>query len=308
MADATRPLDDVMLAMDVVDTLRHRRKLVERELGADSRDAQLIDRLREIYAAQGIDVPDSVLAEGVTALKEERFVYEPPPPGLSRTLAHLYVSRRRWGIPALAGIAIIIAGFIAYDFGYKRPQEARQAEQVIALAETIPNELNALNAEIETLARDQDAVAQATALRDRGLTAAAAGTAAQAEAALADLKALKAQLNQTYEVRIVSRPGTPSGVWRVPDNNPNARNFYLIVEARDPNGDPVSVTVTSEEDGGTKAVEMWGVRVDESAFNAVRADKEDDGIVQDSLLGVKERGALTPDYVVPTTGAAIFEW
>ena len=26
-----RPLDDVMLAMDVVDTLRHRRKLVSRE-------------------------------------------------------------------------------------------------------------------------------------------------------------------------------------------------------------------------------------------------------------------------------------
>ena len=63
-----RPLDDVMLAMDVVDTLRHRRKLVARELDETQRDEQLLDRLRKIYAAQGIEVPDHILMEGVAAL------------------------------------------------------------------------------------------------------------------------------------------------------------------------------------------------------------------------------------------------
>ena len=37
MAEAQRPLDEVMLAMDVVDTLRHRELLVARELAAEDR-------------------------------------------------------------------------------------------------------------------------------------------------------------------------------------------------------------------------------------------------------------------------------
>ena len=36
-------LDELMLAMDVVDTLRHRQDLATRELGTDAKEAQLID-------------------------------------------------------------------------------------------------------------------------------------------------------------------------------------------------------------------------------------------------------------------------
>ena len=47
-APTTAPakLDDLMLAMDVVDTLRHRERLVERELDEDAKEEQLIERLR----------------------------------------------------------------------------------------------------------------------------------------------------------------------------------------------------------------------------------------------------------------------
>ncbi|MEJ2563781.1 MAG: DUF6384 family protein, partial [Anaerolineales bacterium] len=89
------PLDDVMLAMDVVDTLRQRRELVERELDEPARAQELIARLRTIYANQGIDVPDEILAKGVAALAEERFVYRPAPPSLATTLTRIYVRRRR---------------------------------------------------------------------------------------------------------------------------------------------------------------------------------------------------------------------
>jgi len=91
------PLDEVMLAMDVVDTLRRRQRLVQRELDAEGREQDLRQRLRKIYAAQGIEVPDHVLDEGVAALKEERFVYKPPAQSLGTRLARVYVSRGRWG-------------------------------------------------------------------------------------------------------------------------------------------------------------------------------------------------------------------
>ena len=79
-AEATSPqsLDDIMLSMDVVDTLRHRQHLIERELNSEERDQKLIERLREIYTSQGMEVTDEILAAGVAALKEDRFVYTPP--------------------------------------------------------------------------------------------------------------------------------------------------------------------------------------------------------------------------------------
>ena len=92
-ATPDRPLDEVMLAMDVVDTLRHRRNLVERELSEEDRDTRLIERLREIYRNQGIDVPDSVLAAGVAA-QAWRTPWPRPICGTSTT-------RRSWtGLPS----------------------------------------------------------------------------------------------------------------------------------------------------------------------------------------------------------------
>lgn len=79
-------LDDLMIAMDVVDTLRHREDLVRRELNEEGREGDLIARLRKIYRDQGIEVPDQILADGVKALKDSRFVYTPPPAGWKRSL------------------------------------------------------------------------------------------------------------------------------------------------------------------------------------------------------------------------------
>jgi hypothetical protein len=82
-------LDDVMIAMDVVDTLRHREDLVRRELNEEGRESELIARLRQIYHDQGIEVPDKVLAEGVKALKDSCFVYTPAATRLEAHFAHL---------------------------------------------------------------------------------------------------------------------------------------------------------------------------------------------------------------------------
>jgi len=47
-----RPLDDVMLAMDVVDTLRHRASLVQRELNAEEREKQLATTNPDPYSQE----------------------------------------------------------------------------------------------------------------------------------------------------------------------------------------------------------------------------------------------------------------
>src|SRR5262245_17264787 len=105
-AAAPSTLDDVMLAMDVVDTLRHRERLVERELNEGLREEQLVERLRELYKSQGIDVPERILKEGVKGLQESRFVYTPPPPSFARTMALVWVKRAAYGKRIAAAAAV----------------------------------------------------------------------------------------------------------------------------------------------------------------------------------------------------------
>ena len=415
-----RPLDEVMLAMDVVDTLRHRQVLVERELHADDRDQKLIERLREIYASQGIDVPDAVLAEGVSALKEERFVYKPPQGGLSVALARLYVGRGKWAKRGGVVAALLAVLWGGNQFLFVRPAERLLEQQVVelnagvrqatdkldlldqdvsrlqtalpeavqdvsgALAETAnarrkvaeqslsdarvlidsawelaqrPNiELDTYeeksasvearltkqreltgraSAEVEQaeaallaitslkglpekLAAERDAALSAAKVEqaaerarqqyEGGMAALRAGDMDAATAAVASIRSLRQQLQREYELRVVSRPDEFSGVWRIPERNPNARNYYVIVEAVTSDGSVLSLPITNEEDGKTYTVNKWGLRVDESLFQRIGADKQDDGIVQNRRFAVKQQGYLEPEYLMPTTGAAITDW
>jgi hypothetical protein len=413
-------LDQVMLAMDVVDTLRHQADLVDRELSSDERDQALIDKVKRMYASQGIEVTDDVIAEGVAALREDRFAYRPPPPRGSLWLARLYVNRGYWAKAGTILAALCLVVLLIYRFAYvgperrsrmkaaqaintligqqqdqvsvakqrlasltqglasarsKAPPQAELAgrrllaevEQQLAGAETnlqafgklplspkldadslvqqgdvakrrleqrtsLVREMNAhldkaeaamtslselailpqkLASQRSTLLADSrdDAArsqteklyADATAALDRGdVQGALQGSAA--------LKQLLDQVLQEYELRIVSRPGTPSGVWRTPPNRPGTRNYYVIVEAVTPKGEQLTMPITSEEDGTTKNVKQWGLRVDAATFDAVRRDKLDDGIIQNNRFGVKQRGYLKPQYLMPTTGGAITRW
>ncbi len=129
MVDQEKPekieLDEVMLAMDVVDTLRHEQQLVERELASDERDQALFDKVKRMYASQGLEVTDKMIADGVAALREERFVYRPPPPKGTLWLAKLYVNRKRWAKVAGVVAASLVAVFLIYRFAFVAP-EARQ--------------------------------------------------------------------------------------------------------------------------------------------------------------------------------------
>jgi hypothetical protein len=305
---AAAPLDDVMLAMDVVDSLRHADKLVERELSTEERDRQLKDRLRKLYAAQGIDVPEHILDEGVAALREDRFVYRPPARGVGRSLALVWVRRGRWlrALAVATGILAAVAG--GWYFGVKLPAERQVAEQTREIKETLPRQLQTELERVLAVSKVDSAKQQARALAADGQEAVKAGDAAAARQKLAQLTALREKLEQSYVLRIVSKPGQQSGVWRVPRLNPAGRNYYVLVEAVDGQGRPVTVDVTSEEDNKTARVSTFGIRVDQRTFDQIRADKQDDGIIQNNRFGEKQVGYLEPQYNFPTPGGTILQW
>ena len=147
------PLEDLMVAMDVVDTIRHRQLIVERELDAAGRRQRLIERLRDIYTAQGIEVSDAALEAGVDALEQERFAYTPTPGGVSTALAKLYVRRGRWKRPLLLVGLLAFVIWLAWQFTVALPQSRFEAE--------LPGQIEATHARI--VARSQSDAATTAA-------------------------------------------------------------------------------------------------------------------------------------------------
>ena len=60
--------------------------------------------------------------------------------------------------------------------------------------------------------------------------------------------------------------------------------------------------------GKTENVSIWGVRVPESIYRSVEADKRDDGIVQRNVMGMKQFGFLDVDWAMPVLGGAVTKW
>ncbi len=301
-------LDDVLIAMDIVDTLRHREQLVLRELDADAREQELIERLKEIYAAQGIDVSDDKLRDGVKALEENRFVYTPPKDSWKTKLAKIYIQRDKWLKPVAAGFAALIIASGLWHFGVSMPQQAKSELVQTQLNETIPADLTALRDDIQAMATDDKIKVRAETYYQDGVTASTDGEHAQALAAVASLELLKDDLEAEYTVRIVSRPGEYSGLFRIPDDAPQRPNYYLIVEAIDGAGRVIEVPISSVETQAAKRVSIWGVRVPKDIFDKVAADKKDDAILQFSEIGAKTKGDLTPQYSIDTLDGTIFNW
>lgn len=293
------PLEDIMAAMDVVDTLRHDQSIAQRELDGEGRRARLLERLRNMYAAQGIEVPDHVLEQGIDALEQERFQYTPVKPSWRTKLARLWITRGRWGKPLalIAVIAVLLYGlYFVFEVMPKRK-----------LAANLPNEISLHLQQIQEVAKDPNINTQAQLYAQNATRALDSNDYQQAKNALQNIENMKRELNLVYDIRVISRTNENSGVFRNPPGN-NVRNFYLIVEAIDSNNQVVELSITNEENNKVEQKKTWGLRVDEATFYKIASDKQDDGIIQNNKVGSKLAGYLEPEYSIPTTGATITEW
>ena len=287
-------LDDIMLAMDVVDTLRHEREMVASDMNAGERREDLINRLRGIYDAQGISVPDDVLMDGVMALEEERFAYHPPKKGPMTSLAKAYISRRKW-LPLVYTVSFIIGSVLAVNYvGFVRPAQVEAKQDQKLINTVLPQRLETARERAVSIAATPELKARAEDLFAAGDIALANNDIAEAKQAAAQLEAFSTALSQSYQLRIVSRFNEASGVYLDSQTNADIRNFYLIVEPVAADGDILELSIEDEEYKSRQTISKFGVRVPKAVFDAVAADKKDDQIIQNDILGAKSRGALDP--------------
>lgn len=133
-------------------------------------------------------------------------------------------------------------------------------------------------------------------------------TLAEAGPALDNVSQLVGLLSQTLVYRIVNRDDERTGVWRYNEKANGGRNYYLVAEALDEAGNVAELPIRNEETGKEERVSVFAVRVPQATYNRVAADKQDNGIIEDDLIGSKPRGSLSPRFRMPTTGGYITEW
>ena len=212
---------------------------------------------------------------------------------------------KRLGI-ALAGLIVVLGG---YHFLVSRPAQQAQEQARIEVTETLPKQLRQAHADVVAVAADDAAKQKAAALLADGERAIRAGDRAAMSKIGAELSALRDEVTREYTLTIVSRSGESTGVWRRPPAGSQARNYYLIVEPIAADGRKLSHSGAQRGDGrrrDRRPSSACGCR--EATFEAVAQDKRDDGIVQRSRFGVKRRGKLAIDYLMPFEGGFITKW
>ena len=291
------PLSDIMLAMDVAETVRR-----------DPGLAEDLPRLIGIYARQGLPLSDAVAADGVAAWRASRFAYVPAQAGPAVALARLYVWRRHWLPAAVAVLLMFAIGFGGYFLVY-RPYRDSQVEQArVELTQTLPAAMDALWETIHEETKVQQAEIDATDARNRGKDAVAKGDRDAAQDAVDELTAIRDTLRLDYQLMIVDAPDTKWGFWTFPADNSAETNYYIVVHAVDADSKAIEMPVRDEQTGKSSIVSQWALRVPEEVYRAVEADKADDGQIEHMLVGIKDFGFLEPDYTTQVLGGALTRW
>ena len=109
-------------------------------------------------------------------------------------------------------------------------------------------------------------------------------------------------------LRIVSERGEKTGVWREYDGKRGARTYYIIVDALGVGGAAFTTRIQSVEDQKSYQRERFGVQVDERTFEAIKRDKQDDGLLEQPDIGKKPANSLRWQLQPGFDAKFIAEW
>jgi len=195
------------------------------------------------------------------------------------------------------------------------------AQQFIVL----PGQLEQVYASVKSVAKEKEALEKAETIYQEGQSYLANVEVQKLSKTVSQLQDLDTRLSQEYTIRIVSREGVKSGIDRY--YNGKFSGWYLVLEAIDSKGSVVPLPILNTENGQTETVKMWGEKVAETDPKIVKKmqrtgrydhnnllqkvvkDKLDDGIVNDNIVGKKEKGYL--DYRLNNpefSGVRITRW
>ena len=304
-------LDKMLRVMDVATELRKQRETVEKEFAVEETKAMLRERLLAATSITGERVSEAEVDTAITQYFDTLYTYREPPASFNKTLAHLYVRRGQLSVSLV--VVLALAGIVAYmlhssaETFTKAVRSSRQAVQQSAspaeLSRRLQDSANERAAELEKSVRDMSDRIRAIA-RDAAISPEIERLLGELDVAKQqlDVKSLDElgqrmtmlfnQLNETYEVHIVSGANDNSGIDRYFTDADGRRlsGYYVIVEARDASGHVLARPIRNSETDQFKQVTRWAERVPQEVYDRIKADKKADGLLNETLFGVKQRG------------------
>lgn len=157
--------NDLIVASDIVDTIRNDERLIDHELGSEDRQKALKARLKDMYKAQGMDVSDAVIEAAVARSNAERFVFKPMGTGFTRFMWTSYVRRNKYALRLSVAVGVVVVGIVGYNAAQYQFIEKPALEAVrrleLQVAEVLPNRLKAVSDEaLASASRLQDEVSK----------------------------------------------------------------------------------------------------------------------------------------------------
>jgi len=291
-AQPSLSLEDMTRIMDVASTLRKERTTAQKQLNLDETKALLRKKLLETTKVTGARLTPAEVDLAIEQYYDNLHTFAEPPHSFSLMLAHLYVRRAmllKWLLAAVAIVALVTA-----MLGGKKVLERQRAANLWEASERHAQTIMTLNDDPKLAMALQAKVAEATQARARR-------DFAQLKSVEADLAKQQSLYEADYQVMILSQPGTPSASERKYTDADGTRTsgFYVFVEARNQDGSLRKMAVRNRETGKMVTVERWGEQVPESVFNRLAADKKADGVLDEKLFAVKQRGQAEETIVLP---------
>lgn len=310
-------LAEMMRVMDVATTLRQEQELVEREFNLEQTKEMLRDKLKRTAKMTGESLTDEQLEAAVSWYYDNMHEYQEPEKGFKWYLAHMYIRR----VPILAFLgtaAAIFLGIWTFWFAPFAPfseanQLARQqqvtsqrlqamhdrfdknleAVSVISESESLNEQLEKLKLESDTHFANKD-IAKLTAVEKR-------------------LQEITQRANEEFMLTVVGGENNRSAFERKFENR--LSGFYLVVEARSSDGQVLTRKILNVEDDKTYSVKQWAERVPQSVYDRLKKDKLEDGVLNETTFGKKERGKLKVEIIMSdqnnlpiTRSAQITKW
>ena len=304
-------LDEMLRVMDVATELRKQRETVEKEFAVDETRQMLRERLLAATSITGERVSEVEVDTAITQYFSTLYTYRDPPASLNLRLAQAYVRRGQIGVTLVLMLALAGAGWYMLHTSAglfsRTSRSSRQAIQQAVSARDLSARMQAnakaRSAELTTAANDMLDRVRAVA-RDASVTQELERLAGELDVArkqfdvksLAELgqhiTGLLGQLNEAYEVHIVSGPSDKSGIDRYFEDEQGQRlsGYYVIVAARDADGQPVTRSIRNAETGQFEQVQRWAERVPKEVYDRIKSDKKADGVLDETLFAVKQRG------------------
>lgn len=290
-------LEETLRVMDIARALRKERESVEREFSREEERALLQQRLLDTARITGEKITEAEIDVAIGQYYDRLHAFHPPPAGFSTFLAHVWVLRRTiltagamlFGF-TLAAWWLFLSDSGPYSQAGRQKRNLAEARSMIERSETSIAGLTddpAILADVEKLTREADAAASsedASRLRDVAYR----------------LEALDRRLQEVYQVRIVGNDGRRSAFEGVmtDDSGSRAAGYFVIVEARTENGTLLTRSIRDAESGTIQQVSLWAEQVPEAIYERLKADKQSDGILHETLFAVKKRGERDEDVVL----------